>query len=393
MGKSGRHGMGIRVLNPSFYRNSDDSDDDEKDKPKKIRISVQVGGGGGGGGNGRDPKGDPVIKGDEDEDEDEDENKKSKKGKKGEKGEKGKKGGEIEDEDKDKDEDEDEDEDDSEDGGKDDGKDDGKGEPIIIYVPGGGGPPQPWEDEPDNRGPSRTEEKNLRQEVAKKIIRHRVTEADRYASSDLLTWAEKTLKAKSDWRTLLRSAVARAVAYVQGNWEASRLRPSRRSELYPDLVIPGMAEPVLEVAVVLDVSGSMAQQYEKAPPGSTIMDQAISELDSILRSFGQTGVCVYASDTAVAWAGKVFDLNKVSITDLTGGTDLTVGIDAAYKAGGECYQPHIIVVLTDGWTDWPQKNKYRDAKIIAGIIGVTREQYGGSGTKLPKFIEAVYINN
>jgi hypothetical protein len=380
MGKSGRHGMGIRVLNPSFYRNSDDSDDDEKDKPKKIRISVQVGGGGGGGGDGGgDPKGDPVIKDDEDDDEDED--KKRKKGKKGEKGEKGKKGGEIEDGD--------EDEDDSEDGGQ----DDSEGEPIIIYVPGGGGPPQPWEDEPDNRGPSRTEERNLRQEVARKIIRHRVTEADRYASSDLLTWAEKTLTAKSGWRTLLRSSFARAVAYVQGNWEASRLRPSRRSELYPDLVIPGMAEPVLEVAVVLDVSGSMAQQYDKAPPGSTIMDQAISELDSILRSFGQTGVCVYASDTAVAWAGKVFDLNKVSITDLMGGTDLTVGIDAAYKAGGECYQPHIIVVLTDGWTDWPQKNKYRDAKIIAGIIGVTREQYEGSGTKLPKFIEAVYIDN
>jgi hypothetical protein len=381
MGKSGRHGMGIRVLNPSFYRNSDDSDDDEKDKPKKIRISVQVGGRGGGGDGPKGDKGDPVIKDDEDDDEEED--RKPTKGEKGEKGEKGKKGGEVEDGDEDEDEDD----------GQDEGQDDGKGEPVIIYVPGGGGPSQPWEDEPDNRGPSRTEERNLRQEVAKKIIRHRVTRAGDDPSSDLLTWAEKTLKAKSDWRTLLRSAVARAVAYVQGNWEASRLRPSRRSELYPDLVIPGMAEPVLEVAVVLDVSGSMAQQYDKAPPGSTIMDQAISELDSILRSFGQTGVCVYASDTAVAWAGKVFDLNKVSITDLTGGTDLTVGINAAYKAGGECYQPHIIVVLTDGWTEWPQKNKYRDAKIIAGIIGVTREQYEKSGTELPKFIEAVYIND
>jgi predicted metal-dependent peptidase len=225
--------------------------------------------------------------------------------------------------------------------------------------------------------------------VAKRVIQHRVTTSGHDISSDLLAWAEKSLKAKSDWRTLLRSAIARAVVYVQGSYELSRRRLSRRSEAYPDFIMPGSAQPIPEVAVVLDVSGSMAQQYKNAPPGHNIMDQAISELDSILGSFGQMGVSVYASDTAVAWAGRVFNLSQVAITDLAGGTDLTVGIDAAFKG---CPRPHIIIILTDGWTDWPQKNKYQDTKIIAGIIGVTREQYEASGTKLPKFIEAIYID-
>lgn len=347
--------MGIRVLNPSLRLNADE--DEYEEKLHKVRISIPFGGDGGGG----DPGGEGGDEGRDDDDEGEEPGQGQGRG---------------------------------QDRGRDRGKGEGSGEseggePIIIYVPGGGGPGQPWEDPPDERGPSRTEEKNLRKAVAKRVIQHRVT-SHGITSSDLLTWAEKTLKPKSDWRTLLRSAIARAVVFVQGSYELSRRRPSRRSEAYPDFVMPGTAQPVPEIAVVLDVSGSMAFQYQNAPPGHNIMDQAISELDSILNSFGQMGVMVYASDVAVAWAGRVFNLSQVSITDLSGGTDLTVGINEAFKGTP---RPHIIITLTDGWTDWPQKNNYQDTKIIAGIIGVSREKYEASGAKLPKFIEAIYIDD
>jgi predicted metal-dependent peptidase len=60
---------------------------------------------------------------------------------------------------------------------------------------------------------------------------------------------------------------------------------------------------------------------------------------------------------------RVFDPRQVKLVG-GGGTDMRVGIDAALKLRP---RPHVIIVLTDGYTPWPSSPP-RDVKVIAGII-------------------------
>jgi hypothetical protein len=343
-----RRHTGIRVHNPSFLRNMSDDDEEEDDgkKAQKIHISIPFGGGGGGDdGEGGYPGGGGGGGGDGDGDDEEE--------------------GQYQ-------------------GG---GKGGGKGGTVIIYVPGGGtGPVNPWEDPPDETDVTRSEEENMRREVAKRVIEERITRAGD-ASSNVLTWAKSVLSPKTDWRSQLRAAIANAIVYVQGFDEPTRSREGRRESEF--FIAPGTREPVPEVAVVLDSSGSMTQAYRGMPRGINIMDQAIAELDAILSSFNTIGIPVYVTDTAVAWCKRVWSMDQVSITDNMGGTNLKVGIDAAYNAET---MPQVIIVLTDGQcVGWPEKNKYQEAQIIAGIIGFSKQEIEEGGNKPPRFIEPIYI--
>lgn len=215
-------------------------------------------------------------------------------------------------------------------------------------------------------------------------------------SGEAMTWAESELNPKVDWRDELRSQVSNAIAYVAGSTESSRKRMSRRQAASPGYMLPGMQHPQIEIAVVLDVSGSMYSLFQegssdaghkKAVENYNLLDQAISEVDEIVTQFGQVGVQIFATDTAVAWAAKVYSPGQIQIPADAGGTDIAVGMNAAYFAQP---QPNVMVVLTDGATPWPDSEP-PGIEVVVGLIGSNEEQLRAAGWGVPSWARVVWI--
>jgi predicted metal-dependent peptidase len=216
---------------------------------------------------------------------------------------------------------------------------------------------EPWElgspEESGVPGVSATEAEIIRRQVAQEIVRIAQQSRERGTiPAHWRRWAEEKLRPKVDWRRQLRSAVRAALATVAGAADYSyRKLPRRR---LPSIVTPGLVQPVPEVAIVVDTSGSM---------GDNLLAQALAEMHGVLRATGTHGATVLAVDAAVHAAQRVFDPRQVKLVG-GGGTDMRVGIDAALKLRP---RPHVIIVLTDGDTPWPSSPP-RDVKVIAGII-------------------------
>jgi predicted metal-dependent peptidase len=239
-------------------------------------------------------------------------------------------------------------------------KADGNGKPAPTCGRCGScahGHQEPWElGSPESSGVpgvSEAEAEVIRRQVAHEIVRIAAQSKERGSvPAHWRRWAEEKLRPKVDWRRQLRSAVRAALATVAGAADYSyRKLPRRR---LPGIVTPGLVQPVPEVAIVVDTSGSM---------GDNLLAQALAEMHGVLRTVGIAGATVLAVDAAVHTAQRVFDPRQVKLVG-GGGTDMRVGIDAALKLRP---RPHVIIVLTDGYTPWPSSPP-RDVKVIAGII-------------------------
>jgi predicted metal-dependent peptidase len=79
------------------------------------------------------------------------------------------------------------------------------------------------------------------------------------------------------WQRVLSSAVRRGVADVAGRVDFTYRRPSRRAAAIPDVVLPSLRQPIPQVAMVLDTSGSMSDQ---------MVGQALAEVSGVLRGLG-----------------------------------------------------------------------------------------------------------
>ena len=72
-------------------------------------------------------------------------------------------------------------------------------------------------------------------------------------------WAEKVLPSKVDWRLALAAEVRWGVQRAAGMVDYSYRKPSRRAEAAPGIIFPVLQQPVPDVAVVCDTSGSMTE--------------------------------------------------------------------------------------------------------------------------------------
>src|SRR5271166_3562432 len=97
----------------------------------------------------------------------------------------------------------------------------------------------------------------LRRQVAQDVVAHGKLPGT--VPAGLLRWAEEVLTPKVNWRALLAAELRRAVAEVSGAVDYSYRRPSRRSAVAGQVVLPALRRPVPEVAVVCDTSGSMTE--------------------------------------------------------------------------------------------------------------------------------------
>ena len=194
----------------------------------------------------------------------------------------------------------------------------------------------------------------LRRQVAQDVIAHGKRPGT--VPAGLLRWAEEILAPKVNWRTLLAAELRRAVAEVSGAVDYSYRRPSRRSAVAGQVVLPALRRPVPEVAVVCDTSGSMTED---------LLALVLAEVEGLLRALGLARqVRVLACDTAVAPAQRVSSARQVQLVG-GGGTNMGAGLAAAAALRP---RPAVTVVLTDGYTPWPSSPP-KGMRVVVGLLG------------------------
>ena len=205
----------------------------------------------------------------------------------------------------------------------------------------------------DTPGISPVEEDLVHHHIAQEIRDRQNSRGD--VPAHLQRLAQEILNPKVDWRKLLKAQVRHTMADIRGRKDFTFKRPSRRSASFPRIILPAMIEPIPNTAIVLDVSGSIS---------GDALTSAMSEINGILKSCGvQRGVPVYVTDAAVHSAKKVFSVNQIELTG-GGGTDMRIGMDRAMAAKEK---PHLLVILTDGFTPWPSEAP--KTKVIIALIG------------------------
>ncbi len=204
---------------------------------------------------------------------------------------------------------------------------------------GSGGRPHPVELEGPDPGVDGIDDVDAN--AVQRDVAHRITQAgpDQPVGRGLATWADELLRPKVDWRRLLRSAyrgAGRPSEHTEPTWR----RPSRRPA-GPGMLLPGtQRRPAPRIAVVIDTSGSMNHDMLKA---------ALAELNALIHHGGSRRTAVIACDER---AEPPQIVRRIPDLEFGGGgyTDMRAGIRAAAEVRPS---PHVIVVLTDGYTRWP----------------------------------------
>lgn len=193
-----------------------------------------------------------------------------------------------------------------------------------------------------------------------------------------LRWAESVLPSRIDWRRVLAAEVRSAVAAISGMVDYSYRRPPRRAHLHRDIVLPALLRPVPQVVIVCDTSGSMHER---------LLARALAEIEAVLARAGlrQTQVRVLAVDTEVHAATRVSRATQVVLAG-GGGTDMGAGIAAAAVLRP---RPSIVIVLTDGYTPWPE----RPPAGIRVVVGLLCEGPSEAEWPPPDWARTVYIDD
>jgi Putative metallopeptidase domain/VWA-like domain (DUF2201) len=179
----------------------------------------------------------------------------------------------------------------------------------------------------------------LARDTARRIREHTRDRGDTPAGWQ--RWADEVLEPTVNWRRQLAAHVRRGAADTTGRVDFTYRRPSRRASVAPDVVLPSLRQPLPQVALVIDTSGSMSDQ---------MLGQALAEVTGVLRSLGvaRRNLRVIACDAQAYQAQSVRDLGAIRLEG-GGGTDMGVGLDAATSLRP---RPDLIIVLTDGFTPW-----------------------------------------
>ncbi len=193
-----------------------------------------------------------------------------------------------------------------------------------------------------------------------------------------LRWAESVIPSRIDWRRVLAAEVRSAVAAVAGKVDYTYTRPSRRAHLNRRIVLPTLRRPIPDVAIVCDTSGSMHER---------LLARALAEVEAVLTRAGlrQAQVRVLAVDTAVQTVRRVSSATQVRLAG-GGGTDMGAGIHSAAQLRP---RPSVVIVLTDGFTPWPEKPPAG----IRVVVGLLVEGARPAGWAPPEWARAVVIED
>lgn len=220
-------------------------------------------------------------------------------------------------------------------------------------------------------GLSQAEMEATRHKVASDIRDHAKTQGD--VPGHLKDWAQAILNPKVDWRKVLRSAIRHAMADIAGMVNFTYQRPSRRT--MPKVILPSLRQPVPNIAVVVDTSGSMSDND---------LAMVLGEVNGVLKQCGQrTGVDAIVCDATVHSARRVFKADQIVMAG-RGGTDMRIGVQAALERP---VRPHAVIILTDGYTPWPAEAP-SGVRIIAALVGKSR----CDASHVPTWIKVVEVD-
>ncbi len=191
----------------------------------------------------------------------------------------------------------------------------------------------------------------------------------------LSRWAGDLAEPKVDWRQELATLVRHATADAMGASDYRYRRPSRRQSAFPDIILPSLRQPVPNIAVVVDTSGSM---------WGNDLETALAEVNGILNATGTNRQCTVLSvDAQVQTCRKVFRADQVAVKG-GGGTDMGRGIEGASRLTP---RPDVVIVLTDGYTPWPTIPP-SGMRVVVGLIC----RYG-SPPEAPSWARSVVIRD
>ncbi|MCP3854158.1 MAG: hypothetical protein GY698_05400 [Actinomycetia bacterium] len=211
----------------------------------------------------------------------------------------------------------------------------------------------PWEPPPPSdggEGLERDQQELVRRRVAEDVLRHA-----NEATKGLRRWAQEAVGSQVDWRRELASELRRSISWVSGAVDYSWARPSRRAVALGPVVLPSLRRPVPGVAVVADTSASVSDE---------LLGEAMAEVDGLLRAVGVRDVRVLACDDAVRGVSRVRQVEDITLLG-GGGTDMGVGLEAALDHRP---RPQVVVVLTDGWSPWPEA-PLPGTRVVVGLLG------------------------
>ena len=173
---------------------------------------------------------------------------------------------------------------------------------------------------------------------------------------EALRWASAILEPVVPWQQVLTAAVRRAAGWANGHTDYTYTRPSRRQFAVRNVVLPATRRPLPTVAIVVDTSGSV---------DDGMLGQALGEVDGAVAGLGVPGeqVTVLACDAAVSTVQKVRRAADARLGG-GGGTDMRQGVAAAALLRP---RPDVLVVLTDGYTPWPQ-NPPAGMALVAALL-------------------------
>jgi Mg-chelatase subunit ChlD len=233
-----------------------------------------------------------------------------------------------------------------------DGAPDGDAEAGVDCGSGADGQPRPWDC--GKAGLSEVGQRLLGQDVARRIREHQRRRGD--VPSGWQRWADQVLDPVVNWRRQLAAAVRRGAAEVAGRVDFTYRRPSRRAAAMPDVIMPSLRQPLPQVAMVLDTSGSMSDD---------MLAQALAEVGGVLRSLGlgRRNLRVICCDAQAYSHQRVLDAREVRLLG-GGGTDMGAGLAAAAALRP---RPDLAIVLTDGHTPWPSKPPDR-VRVVVGLM-------------------------
>lgn len=197
----------------------------------------------------------------------------------------------------------------------------------------------------------------LQQELVRRDTAQRM---DAYRSRGTLPagwdrWVDGLRNPTVNWRRQLAAAVRHGVAEVAGRVDFTYRRPSRRASAVPDVILPSLRQPLPQVAIVVDTSGSM---------GGELLSQALGEVNGVLRGLGmgRGSLRVLCCDAEAYQAQRVVDARDVRLVG-GGGTDMGAGLAAAVALKP---RPDLVIVLTDGHTPWPAPPAR--TRVVVGLL-------------------------
>jgi predicted metal-dependent peptidase len=231
------------------------------------------------------------------------------------------------------------------------------------------GQPRVWDC--DRPGLSPVDVRMVARNTARQIREHTQQRGD--TPEGWQRWADDMLEPSVNWRRQLAAHVRRGAADVAGRVDFTYRRPSRRASAIPDVVMPSLRQPLPQVALVIDTSGSMSD---------TMLGQALGEVAGVLRSLGvaRRNLRVIACDARAYRAQQVRDLGAIRLEG-GGGTDMGAGLDAAAALRP---RPDLIIVLTDGHTPW-RSAPPGGIRVVVGLMD--------RGGRTPDWAETVLVGD